>query len=166
MKRLAVFSFVLGVLIFFSTPGFARVGFINPQRIVNESSIGKIAQEDLANLGKIKDRRIRASAERIKGLRDEIDKGLLSSSQQRAQEDSIKAGIARHEILIDQSNHSIREQENHLIQFVMRKADFILRRLALQGGFSLVLTDPSAIGFIAPEVDLTDRVIEALNKEM
>ncbi|KAB1443473.1 OmpH family outer membrane protein [Pseudodesulfovibrio senegalensis] len=166
MKRLLLLVTLTGLLCMAVTPAFARVGFINPQRVVNESKIGRTAQEDLARLGRIKDKRINISAERIKSMRAEVDKGMLSVSQQKVREDDIEAALARHKLLIEQSNRSIRDQENQLIQFIMRKADKILRRIAAGGGFTLVLTDPEAIGFIAPEVDLTDRVIEALNNEM
>ena len=166
MKRLSLCFIASALFCLAAIPAFARVGFINPQRVVNESKIGRTAQEDLARLGRIKDRRIRISADRIKKMREEVDKGLLSVSQQKIHEDDIEAALARHDILIKQSNRSIRDQENQLIQFIMRKADKILRRFASSGGFTLVLTDPEAIGFIAPEVDLTDRVIQALNKEM
>lgn len=166
MSRLTIMMISAALVLMWTSFAYAKAGFINPQRIVNESKIGKIAQEDLARLGRIKDQAIRKSSQKISSLQDELDKGLLSVSQQSSREDEIKAIKAHHELLIEKSNRDIREEENRLIQFIMRKADHILRALAKQDGFTLILTDPESIGYIAPEVDLTDRVIQALNREM
>lgn len=166
MKQFKIVIYAIVFACLFTTQAFARVGFINPQRIVNESRIGKVAQDDLAKLGRIKDQRIRKSGDKVKAVKDEVEKGLLSVTRQKVREGELEVLFARHERLIAQSNQDIRDEENRLIQFIMRKADIILRRLAAEGGFTLILTDPKSIGYIAPEVDLTDRVITALDKEI
>ncbi len=149
-----------------SPQAWARVGFINPQRIVNESRIGKVAQDDLAKLGKLKDQRIRAGQNSMTKIKNAISKGNLSVTTQKIRENELEVLYRKHEELIKQSNQDIRNEENRLIQFIMHKADKILRRLAVEGEFSIILTDPETIGYISPEVDLTDRVIKALNEEM
>ncbi|WP_250645453.1 OmpH family outer membrane protein [Salidesulfovibrio onnuriiensis] len=166
MKQIKIVVSAMCLLALLAPQAFARVGFINPQRVVNESRIGKVAQEDLAKLGRIKDQRIRKSGAKIDGIKAEIGKGGLSVTDQKVRENQLEVLYGRHERLIKQSNQDIRSEESLLIQFIMRKADKILRRLAAQDGFTLILTDPDSIGYISPEVDLTDRVIKALNEEM
>ncbi|MEF2230512.1 MAG: OmpH family outer membrane protein [Pseudodesulfovibrio sp.] len=46
---------------------------------------------------------------------------------------------------------------------MMRRADFILRRIAEERGFTMILTDPEIIGYVAESMDITDRVILELN---
>ena len=45
----------------------------------------------------------------------------------------------------------------------MRRADSILRRIAEERGFTMILTDPEIIGYVAHSMDITDRVILELN---
>ena len=45
----------------------------------------------------------------------------------------------------------------------MKRADAIMRTIADQRGFTIVLTDPEAIGYVDPAVDITDEVIKALD---
>lgn len=166
MKRFKVVMVSFGLVAFLAGAASAQVGFINPQRIVNESRIGRVAQDDLAKLGRVKDQRIRQSGAKIQSIKSEIAKGTLSVTDQKIRQEELEILYARHEELIKQSNLHIREEENRLIQFIMRKADKVLRRLAAEGGFTMILTDPESIGFIAPEVDLTERVIKTLDREM
>jgi outer membrane protein len=141
----------------------SKVGFVNPQRIINESRIGRIAQEDLARLGKEKDRRVREALERVEAIKAELEKGTLSVSEEQAREKSLRLAARDYEIMVEESNADIQTEERQLIQFVMRRADSILRRIAEETGFTMILTDPEIIGYVAHSMDITDRVIKELD---
>ncbi|MDD3311507.1 OmpH family outer membrane protein [Pseudodesulfovibrio sp.] len=141
----------------------SRVGFVNPQRIINESKIGRIAQEDLARLGKEKDRRVGELLSQIDGLKAELEKSTLSVSEQQFKEKELRLNARDYEELVQNSNLDIQGEERRLIQFIMRRADSILRRVAEERGFTMILTDPEIIGYVSPAMDITDRVIQELN---
>jgi len=141
----------------------SKVGFVNPQRIINESKIGRIAQEDLARLGKEKDRRVGEMLARIDGLKAELEKGALSVSEQQFKEKELRLKARDYEELVQNSNLDIQGEERRLIQFIMRRADSILRRIAEERGFTMILTDPEIIGYVSRSMDITDRVIQELN---
>jgi outer membrane protein len=46
----------------------------------------------------------------------------------------------------------------------MQKADTIMKQLAAQQGFTLILTDPESIGYVDKSVDITDQVIRILDQ--
>ena len=140
-----------------------KVGFVNPQRILNESRIGQAAQADLAKLGQEKDRFIRESAKEINDLKKRLAAGGMSKSEEQALTAKLQALYERHDRLIAESNEDITYEEARLIHFIMKKADETLRAVARKGGFSIVLTDPDIIGYIDDSADLTDEVIKALN---
>ena len=141
----------------------SKVGFVNPQRIINESKIGRIAQQDLARLGKEKDRRVREALEQVEKIKAELEKGRLSVSQEQFKEKELRLRAREYENLVQQSNMDIQGEERRLIQFIMRRADSILRRIAEERGFTMILTDPEIIGYVAHSMDITDRVIVELN---
>lgn len=161
MTAFAAFLLVLSALPALADKG--SVGFVNPQRIINESTVGRMAQEDLARLGRLKDKRIRASADKINKMKEDLAKELLSVGEQQARQEDIRLAFKVHEDLVQRSNLEIQFEEQRLIQFIMKKADMILRRLAERNGFMMVLTDPEAIGYINSSIDLTDDVIRELN---
>ncbi len=140
-----------------------KVGFVNPQRILNESRIGQAAQADLAKLGQEKDRLIRDSAKEINDLKKALAAGGMSQSEEQALTAKLQALYERHDRLVADSNDDMTYEEARLIHFIMKKADASLRAVAEKGGFSMVLTDPDIIGYIDDSADLTDEVIKALN---
>lgn len=166
MKKTPAFILSLCILLpLGASQAFAqqKVGFVNPQRILNESRIGQAAQGDLAKLGQEKDRLIRDSAKEINGLKKRLAAGGMSQSEEQALTAKLQALYERHDRLIAESNEDITYEEARLIHFIMKKADESLRAVAKKGGFSIVLTDPDIIGYIDDSSDLTDEVIKALN---
>lgn len=141
-----------------------KIGFVNPQRVINESKIGQVAQADLNRLGKEKDRRIREKALEISTLKKEIAGGKLAMTEQRIKEDSLRVHYEQYDKLIEESNAEIQREEAKLIRFLMRKADRILKDLAAKNGFTLILTDPDSIGYIEKSADITDQVIRELDR--
>lgn len=149
-----------------SAPALAgeKVGFVNPQRILNESSLGKTAQADLARLGQEKDRQIRESARIINEYKGKLGGSGLSGSEQRVLDAKLQAQYEKHDRLVNASNEDIRLEEARLIHFVMQHADKSLRAVAQKHGFSMIITDPDVIGYVAPSMDVTDEVIQDLNR--
>lgn len=141
-----------------------KVGFVNPQRLIDESNIGRTAQQDLARLGKEKDRRIRDSAKEINALKARLADTTLSPAEQNTLESKLQTLYDQHDQLIKKSNEDIQLEEARLIQFIMKRADGSLRSIAKEQGFSLVITDPDIIGYIDGSADLTDLVIQDLNR--
>lgn len=141
----------------------SKVGFVNPQRIINESRIGRVAQEDLAALGEEKDRRVREALDEVEILRSKLDVPTLTSTEETEVEKGLRIAIRGYEQLVEQSNMDLQAEERRLIQFVMRQADTILQRVAAERGFTMILTDPEIIGFVVDSMDVTDRVIQELD---
>lgn len=141
----------------------SKVGFINPQRIVSESKVGRVAQEDLARLGEEKDRRVREQLAVVQALQEKLDSGQLPLAEQQSVEKTLRVEVREYEDLVQNSNLDIQGEERRLIQFVMRQADSILQRIAQEGGFTMILTDPEIIGFVVDSMDITDRVIRELD---
>ncbi|QJB54920.1 OmpH family outer membrane protein [Pseudodesulfovibrio sp. zrk46] len=163
LLKIGLVVLALGLLVAPAMAQDSKVGFVNPQRIVSESRIGQIAQEDLARLGKEKDRRVREALRDVEDIRQQLESGTLSVTEEQGLEKSLRLAVRSYEQLVEQSNLDIQVEERRLIQFVMRRADSILRRIAEERGFTMILTDPEIIGYVHSSMDITDRVITELN---
>ena len=169
MKRFPLSLWLAAALVLLAVPALAqasKVGFVNPQRIINESKIGKIAQEDLARLGKEKDRRVRQALDKVNKLQEGLKEDALSVSEQQSRETELRTTVRDYEQLVQNSNQEIQNEERQLIRFVMRRADSILKGIAKERGFTMILTDPEIIGYVDGSMDITDRVILELNSMM
>ena len=168
MKILRILSIAALVALFAATASaqMSKVGFVNPQRIINESKIGRIAQEDLARLGKEKDRRVRDALSLVEHLQETLRKETLSVTEQQNSEERLRVSVREYEKLVESSNLEIQGEERRLIQFVMRRADSLLQGIAKKMGFTMILTDPEIVGYVDGSMDITDRVISELNSSL
>ncbi|WP_243546848.1 OmpH family outer membrane protein [Pseudodesulfovibrio tunisiensis] len=142
----------------------SKVGFLNPQRVINESKIGRVAQDDLARLGREKDRQVAVALEKVQALKGELASGEVSVAEQSLREAELRRAARDYEAVVERSNLEIQEEERKLIRFIMHRADSILKALAEERGFTLILTDPEIVGYVVPQMDVTDRVISELDK--
>lgn len=141
-----------------------KVGFLHPQRVLNESRIGKMAQADLARFAQEKDRVIRDQVREIEAMQKELASGTLPEAEARRKEDALRVRYAAHDRLVQESNEEVRVEEQRLARYVMQKADAVMKQIAAQQGFTLILTDPESIGYVDKSVDITDQVIRALDQ--
>ena len=141
-----------------------KVGFLHPQRILNESKIGKAAQDDLAHFAQEKERVIRTRTQEIQAEQKKLQASAATDPEAPRKQEALRLKYQQQDRLIQESNEEIRVEEQRLARYVMQKADAIMKQIAAQQGFSIILTDPEAIGYIDPSVDITDQVIKALDQ--
>ncbi len=154
------------VAVLWSSPAGAegKVGYVNPKQILGESQIGKAAQADLARMAESKEKRIRQSVSEIEVLQKELAAGALNPPDQQRKEEALRAKYEMHDRLIRDSNEEILLEEQKLARNVMQKADVFLRQIASKGGYTIIISDPEAVGYVDPSADLTLQIIKALDQ--
>ena len=166
--RLRTLIFSAGILVFLLAPqaGLAeqKIGFVNPQRVVNETRLGQTAKADLARYVAEKDRLAKESAAQVAALRKEAEAPGLSAQDRGRREDLLRRKAAQHEQLLAENARDIKAEETRLLQYVMRRAEAVLEDLGKKGGYAIIFTDPAAVGYVdKASVDLTERVAHELD---
>ncbi|MBU1230105.1 MAG: OmpH family outer membrane protein [Proteobacteria bacterium] len=161
-----IFVAALLALILAPLPAFAqqKIGFVNPQRVVNETRLGQTAKADLARYVQEKDRAAKDSAAQLAGLRKEAEAPGLSAQDRARREDLLHRKSAQHEQLLAENLRDVKAEEGKLLQYVMRRAESALEDLGRKGGYAIIFTDPAAVGYVdKATVDLTDRLVRELD---
>ncbi|GAB6125172.1 OmpH/Skp family outer membrane protein [Humidesulfovibrio idahonensis] len=141
-----------------------KIGFVNPQRVVNETRLGQMAKADLARYVAEKDRVARESASQVAILRREAEASGLTVAERAKREDAYRRKAGQHEMLVQENARDIKAEEAKLLQYVMRRADAVLEDIGKKGGYAIIFTDPSAVGYVdKASVDLTERVARELD---
>lgn len=141
-----------------------KIGFVNPQRVVNETRLGQTAKADLARYVAEKNRLVKESAAQVAVLRKEASASGLSSSERGKREEAYRRKSAQHEQLVQENARDIKAEEGRLLQYVMRRADTVLEEIGKKGGYAIIITDPNAVGYVdKASVDLTERVARELD---
>jgi len=164
--RRALGACVLVMLALSSTLAQAqqKIGFVNPQRVVNETKLGQMAKADLARYVAEKDRLAKESAAQLAVLRKEAEGTALSAAERTRREEAYHRKSRLHETLLQENARDIKAEEAKLLQYVMRRADAVLEELGKKGGYALIITDPAAVGYVdKANADLTERVARELD---
>ena len=167
--RKSHFLFWVGlVLLLFAGSALAagKVGFINLQRLVSESKIGKEARQDIQKLRKAKEGELSRRLEDLNKEKDELDQNWdeLDPRDRRDRRAELKRSFEDYQKMVSDAKEDILREDREVVAVILKEADGVLKEVAKKDGYTIILKDPNAIGYLDPEVDITDEVLKALNK--
>lgn len=145
----------------------SKVGYINLQRLVNESKMGKAAKDDIKKLRKEKEAVLNFKLKEINTLKDLITKkgDTMVPREKRDKREALKRAYNDYQRLLADAKQDILKEDREVVAIILKKADDVLKKVAKKKKFTIILKDPNAIGYLNPDVDITDAVLKALNKK-
>jgi len=144
-----------------------KVGYINLQRLVNESKMGKAAKADLQKLREEKQAVLSSKLKDINKMRDFINtkSDKLPPRERREKRELLQRMFKEYQRLVADAKEDITREDRQLVAIILEKANDILKKIAKKKKFGIILKDPNAIGYLDPNVDITDLVLKELNKK-
>lgn len=167
MKKLLALAAVFTALTLVPAALYAEeVGFINIKRLVAESNAGKTAAQELVRSKQAKEAEVKKQLDLITSLRDKLEKDgdKMSAAERQAKMGDFQKAKLEYERMTKAANEDLQIENRELVSNVLRQADPVLKKIAQERKFKIILTDPTVIGFLDPSVDITEEVIGALNK--
>jgi len=128
----------------------SRIAWLSPERIYNESKLAKLASEKLQEEFKSREKAMQDMAGRLKTASDKLEKEAPALSEA----DRVKR---QREFREDLSQRTNEER-----QAISDRATKIIRQMANVEGFDIVLQDAV---WASPRIDITDKVLAALDKD-
>ncbi len=143
-----------------------EVGYINLDRLVKESNMGKAAMENINKLRKEKQSMINRKLQTINetkiNLESEAD--LLKDQEKRDRVEELNSLIKEYKRMAADAKEEIAKEDRELVAQILKKADGALKKVAKKKKFAIILKDPNAIGYLDESVDITNDVLKELNK--
>ena len=170
MGRRVILSIVccaaMVLILSISSNAAEKVGYINLQRLVNESDMGKAARSDLQKLRSEKEAVIRDKLQEINNLRDLLNKegNTMDAAEKRDKEQALNRALKEYQRLVEDAREDISNEDKELVAIILQKADPVLKEVAKKQKYTIILKDANAIGYLDPSVDITDDVLKELNK--
>jgi len=166
-----IFLAALAAAIFVFSPvaqGLAHdpVGFINVRRLVMESEIGKKAQAELVALHKKKQEQVAVKMNELNKMKQDLNDRWTSLTpvQQFEITQDYQRAVRHYERLMEEVREDLEAEDRVLVQRVLAEAEGVVISVARQRNFTVILKEPSVLGFLDPAVDITNDVIRELNK--
>lgn len=168
-KNLLVIAGCIVLALVWCTSSYAaeKVGYINLQRLVSESKMGKEAKADIQRMRKTKQAVLNNKLKDIIKLRDLINqKGdKLPARERRDKVELLQKMNKEYQRLVADAKEDIAREDRDLVAIILEKANDILKKVAKKKKYGIILKDPKAIGYLDPAVDITDLVLKELNKK-
>jgi outer membrane protein len=141
-----------------------KIGYVNSERVLREAVPAKAAQAKLeAEFGK-REKELQDTAQRLKGSADKLEKDaptLSEAERGRRQRELIDAdrdlNRRRREFQED-----LNQRRNEELAAVVERANRVIKQIFDSEKFDLILQE---VVFAGPRVDITDKVIRALNAQ-
>ena len=139
-----------------------KIGYVNSERVLREATPAKAAQSKLeAEFGK-REKELSDMAARLKAASDKLDKDaptLSEAERTRRQRDLVEQDRdfqrRRREFQED-----LNQRKNEELASVVERANKVIKQIFDQEKYDLILQE---VVFAGPRVDITKKVIDALN---
>ncbi len=163
MTIITVFIFVLGL----NAWAADKIGFINLQEIMQNSSAGKKAADDFKKFYEKETQEIKSMENQLKKMKEELEKqgSIMTQSSRSEKEAAYQKKMRDYQLLVNDTNEELKKRDQEMTQKLMPGIIKIVRSIAEREKYTLVIDVATMpIPYYAKESDFSNRVIEEFNK--
>ena len=163
-------SVVLAFVGLNSVAAFAdiKIGFIDMQKAIQETSNGKKAKKELEVEFNAKKKDLQEKEKDLKKMSEDLEKKsmVLSDEVKQKKQLEFQEEMVKYRDLVGKSQMAIQERERTLTQPIIEKIRGIIGDIGDKEGYTVVLEKAeNSILWAKKNIDLTDRVIAEFNKK-
>lgn len=141
-----------------------RVGYIDLQRLVNESDMGKAARQEIQKLRREREAAVNGKLAEINRLRERINNqgSSMPLDEKQNKIEQLQKAYKEYQRLVADAKEDIAREDRQLVSIILIKADPVLKRVAKKMKYTIILKDPDIIGYLDPDADMTDHLLKEL----
>jgi outer membrane protein len=139
----------------------SKFGFVNTERILRDAAPAQRAQKKIEAEFKKRDDELAKIAEQLKRMQDELDKNSVTMSESQRRNREREFGELNRDFQRKQREfrEDLNQRRNEELAQVVESANRVIRQIAEQEKYDIIFQDAV---FAAPRIDITDKVIKAL----
>lgn len=148
-------------------PAFAesvKIGFVNGQRVVNESPQAKRAKQRLEKEFAPRDQELQQMAKRLQAMQENLDKNgmTMAESERRAKEREFADANREFQRKQREFREDLNLRQNEELAAIFERANKVIKQVAEAEKFDLIVQEAV---YFSPRIDITEKVIKALSSE-
>jgi outer membrane protein len=143
-----------------------KIGYIDVQRVLNESRRGMEARKQFQNRGNEFNKVIQKKQDELKALKESLEKQstMLSNNARREKEREYQREMKDLERLVKDSREELQQIEMEITTKLLKSMEKVVTKLGKEGKYTMILERKESYILYAPkEIDLTDTVIKAFD---
>jgi len=146
-------------------PTFAeelKIGYVSAERILRDSVPAKAAEQKLSQEFAKRGKDLQDMESKLKAAAEKLDKDspILSDAERSKRQRELQDMDREFQRRRREFQEDLNQRKNEEFQNLLERAQRIVRQLAEQEKFDLILQDALYVG---PLIDITDRVLHALD---
>lgn len=140
-----------------------KVGFVNGQRVINESPQAAKAKKKLEKEFEKRDQDLQKMAKQLQSLQDNLEKnGLtMAESDRRAKEREFNETNREFQRRQREFREDLNLRQNEEMAAIYDRVNRVIKQVAEAEKFDLILQEAV---YVSPKIDLTEKVIKALQE--
>jgi outer membrane protein len=141
----------------------SRIGFVNTERIFREATPAKAAQVKIDQEFSKRDKELQEVAARLKAMSEKLDKDIaLITEAERAKRQRELTDLDKDfQRKQREFREDLNQRKNEELASVLERTTRVIKQIAEAEKYDIVFQDAV---YASPRIDITDKVLKALNK--
>ncbi len=148
------------------TPALAefKIGFVNGQRVVNDSPQAKRAKQKLEKEFEKRDQELQQLSKRLQSMQENLEKNgvTMAESERRNREREFNELNRDFQRKQREFREDLNLRQNEEMAGIFERANRVIKQIAEAEKFDLIVQEAV---YFSPRIDVTDKVIKALSSE-
>jgi outer membrane protein len=139
-----------------------KIGYVSAERILRDSAPAKAAEQKLSQEFAKRGKDLQDMDTKLKATADKLDKDgpIISEAERTKRQHELQDMDREFQRKRREFQEDLNQRKNEEFQNLLERAQRIVRQLAEQEKFDLILQDALYVG---PQIDITDKVLHALD---
>jgi len=141
----------------------SKVGFVSTERIFREAAPAKAAQAKIEQEFSKRDKELQEMASRLKSMSDKLDKdaAVLSETDRVRRQRELADLDKDFQRKQREFREDLNQRRNEELAIVLERTNKVIKQIAEAEKYDIVFQEAV---YASPRIDITDKVLKALNK--
>jgi outer membrane protein len=141
----------------------SRIGFVNTERIFREATPAKAAQVKIDQEFSKRDKELQEVAARLKAMSEKLDKdvALITEAERAKRQRELTDLDKDFQRKQREFREDLNQRKNEELASVLERTTRVIKQIAEAEKYDIVFQDAV---YASPRIDITDKVLKALNK--
>lgn len=168
MKKVILGFVMAGLFAIEAQAAELKIGYIDIQKAIQETSAGKKAKKDLEGDYNKKKKDLEKKEADLKKMSEDLEKKalVLSDDVRAKKQQEFQQEMLKYRELVGKSQVDIQKRERELTMPILEKIRGIIEDIAKKDSYTVILEkSEQSVLYAVKEIDLTDRVVKEFEKK-
>jgi outer membrane protein len=160
--------FILFAFVNVQAANTGKIGLVDFQKILDNSTAGKAAQAEINKKGEAMEAEIRKMGEEAEALKNNLEREaiVMSKEAKEEKERELRTKITDLRVLQNKHMQTFKETERDLVQKIQKEVMDLVKEVAVKEGYQLILERRESGAVYFPDsMDITEQILKAYNKK-